>query len=154
MKTKILITAILVSIFFASCKKDDKAVIEAPIPQYSILKTWKQQKWYLDSINGEMLNTVQTWKFVNDSIIKRTVSFPNTTEYETYTITDKWSYSTYDKNSIQVEFDSLFYVMNSGTANSNGTKTYKIKSLTNSELILEESYLPYIYEKYIFVAEN
>jgi hypothetical protein len=44
--------------------------------------------------------------------------------------------------------------MNSGTANSNGTKTYKIKSLTNSELILEESYLPYIYEKYIFVAEN
>jgi hypothetical protein len=44
--------------------------------------------------------------------------------------------------------------MNSGTANSNGTKTYKIKSLTNSELILEESYLPYIYEKYIFVVDN
>ena len=153
MKTKILIFTVIASIIFTACKKDDddKPAETTPTEQATLFnKKWVQQKWYLDP--DDMINTVQTWEFLNDSVMKRTVSFPNTTEYQTYTIYDKWSYITitYDSKHIKIETDSLFYLTNSGTESAYGSFIYEQQSLTNNELILESLSAS---EKYTFKAE-
>ena len=158
MKTKILLFTVLIGIIFTACKKDDDKPAETtPTEQATLFnKKWVQQKWYRDSIDGEMLNTTQTSEFLNDSIMKRTISFPNSTEYQTYSIYDKWRHSPYMDNGIEVKYDSLHFINNNGgLTQSNGTMTYEIKKNTNTELILEWSYLLQYneYEQFIFKAE-
>ena len=156
MKTKILLLVVIASIIFTACKKDDddKPAETTPTEQATLFnKKWVQQKWYRDSVDGEILNTVQTWEFLNDSVIKRTVSFPNTTEYQTYSIYDKWEYRN-NNNSLRIETDSMYYLRNDGgLSNTYGTTTYDIITFTNTDLIIEWSYLPYYHDKYIFKAE-
>ncbi len=164
MKMKILTLAVLASIAFIACQKEDDKNSQATSQTTNnsdidirILGKWKQAKWYYDPKYNliEQFNTIQTWEFLENGKLIRTYEYPNNPEYNTFVNNnDTWQMYAQD-NYLRAKTDSFFCVLNNGSMHGSNFMEYDIEKLNNNTLIIISSDIyTYYHEKFIFISDN
>jgi hypothetical protein len=133
MKTKILITAILVFVFFASCKKDEDNA-NTQITVNPIVGKWNLSEKYFNEIANNDGN-IEFWDIKSSGVINRNYNYAD--ENLTDVIyTDTWKII--DNNTIlQIDIDR--WVQNkSDSIHVVGSEIYSIIKLETNSLIVEQ----------------